>query len=98
MHRVKEPPRHAYRDSVKGGEQTTMATNHGIIKELSRAYATELETVQNYLANSIDLDGVRAEEIKKALLCDIEEELGHATSGLRFQRPLVFRWHLKLNF
>jgi hypothetical protein len=30
----------------------------------------ELETVQNYLANSIDLDGVRAEEIKKALFRD----------------------------
>ena len=27
----------------------------------------ELETVTNYLAISIDLDGVRAEEIKKAL-------------------------------
>ena len=38
----------------------------------------ELETVQNYLANSIDLDGVRAEEIKKALAADIQEELNHA--------------------
>jgi hypothetical protein len=27
----------------------------------------ELETVENYLANSIDLDGMREEEIKKAL-------------------------------
>ena len=50
-----------------------------IVKELKRAYAAELETVQNYLANSIDLDGVRAEEIKKALAADIQEELGHAT-------------------
>ena len=49
-----------------------MATNHDIINELRKAYAMELETVQNYLANSIDLDGVRAEEIKKALLRDIE--------------------------
>jgi bacterioferritin len=55
-----------------------MATNHDIINELRKSYAMELETVQNYLANSIDLDGVRAEEIKKALLGDIEEELGHA--------------------
>jgi bacterioferritin len=55
-----------------------VATNHDIIKELAKAYAMELETVENYLANSIDLDGVRAEEIKKALLKDIEEELGHA--------------------
>ncbi len=49
-----------------------------IIAELKRAYAMELETVQNYLANSIDLDGVRAEEIKKSLAADIPEELGHA--------------------
>jgi len=55
-----------------------MATNQDIINELRKSYAMELETVQNYLANSIDLDGVRAEEIKKALLRDIEEELGHA--------------------
>jgi len=50
-----------------------------IVTELKRAYAAELETVQNYLANSIDLDGVRAEEIKKSLAADIQEELGHAT-------------------
>ncbi|MDQ2867689.1 MAG: rubrerythrin [Verrucomicrobiota bacterium] len=49
-----------------------------ITAELKRAYAMELETVQNYLANSIDLDGVRAEEIKKSLAADIPEELGHA--------------------
>jgi bacterioferritin len=49
-----------------------------IIDELKRAYAAELETVQNYLANSVDLDGVRAEEIKKSLAVDIQEELGHA--------------------
>ena len=49
-----------------------------IIKELRHAYGMELETVQNYLANSIDLDGVRAEQIKKSLAADIQEELGHA--------------------
>ena len=49
-----------------------------IIEELKIAYAMELETVQNYLANSVDLDGVRAEEIKKSLAADIQEELGHA--------------------
>lgn len=49
-----------------------------IIGELKHAYAAELETVQNYLANSIDLDGVRAEEIKKSLGADIQEELRHA--------------------
>jgi bacterioferritin len=63
---------------LQEGGKTAMATNHDIINELRKSYAMELETVQNYLANAIDLDGVRAEEIKKALLSDIEEELGHA--------------------
>src|SRR5258708_39005159 len=50
-----------------------------IIDMLTTAYSMELETVMNYLANSINLDGVRAEEIKKSLAIDIAEELGHAT-------------------
>lgn len=48
------------------------------IESLRRAYCMEMETVANYLAISIDLDGVRAEEIKKSLQTDITEELGHA--------------------
>lgn len=54
------------------------AIREKIVAELKRAYEMELETVENYLANSIDLDGVRAEEIKKSLAADIQEELGHA--------------------
>ncbi len=49
-----------------------------ITKELKRAYGMELETVQNYLANSVDFEGVRAEEIKKSLGADFQEEIGHA--------------------
>lgn len=49
-----------------------------IIELLTKAYWKELETVQNYLANSVNLDGVRAEEIKKALGADVTEELTHA--------------------
>jgi bacterioferritin len=49
-----------------------------VIAMLEKAYCMELETVTNYLANSINLDGVRAEEIKKSLAADIPEELGHA--------------------
>ncbi|HET6880900.1 MAG TPA: ferritin-like domain-containing protein [Pirellulales bacterium] len=56
-----------------------MATNQQVIEMLQTAYSMELETVMNYLANSINLDGVRAEEIKKSLAADITEELGHAT-------------------
>lgn len=49
-----------------------------IIKELAKAYNMELETVTNYVAASTNLDGVRAEEIKKSLAADIPAELGHA--------------------
>lgn len=49
-----------------------------IIAALTASYWMEMETVQNYLANSENLDGVRAEEIKKSLATDILEELGHA--------------------
>src|SRR5688572_12693744 len=49
-----------------------------IIGLLTRAYWMEIETVQNYIANSINLDGVRAEEIKKSLSADITAEIGHA--------------------
>jgi bacterioferritin len=56
-----------------------MATKAEVIEMLQAAYSMELETVMNYLANSINLDGVRAEEIKKSLAADITEELGHAT-------------------
>jgi bacterioferritin len=54
-------------------------TNEAIVQELTKAYWMELETVVNYLANSINLDGVRAEEIKKSLAADVTEEMLHAT-------------------
>lgn len=53
--------------------------NEAIIAELTTSYWMELETVINYLANSINLDGVRAEEIKKSLAADVNEEMLHAT-------------------
>lgn len=49
-----------------------------IVKELITAYELELETVENFLANSVNLDGVRAEEIKKSLAADVTGEIGHA--------------------
>ena len=55
-----------------------MADKNEIVKELVVAYWMEMETIQNYIANSMNLDGVRAEEIKKALEADVTEELGHA--------------------
>ena len=55
-----------------------MASTEEIIELLKTAYSMELETVMNYLANSINLDGVRAEEIKKSLAADVTEEIMHA--------------------
>src|SRR5215475_2458898 len=54
------------------------ATKEQIVASLSKAYNMEVETVLNYLANSLDLEGVRAEFIKQALAADIQEELTHA--------------------
>ena len=49
-----------------------------IIEMLKKAYWMEIETVMSYIANSINPDGVRAEEIKKSLNEDITAEIGHA--------------------
>lgn len=57
-------------------EQTTLKEQ--TIGALQKAYSMEMETVANYLADSVNLDGVRAEEVKKSLADDIQEELGHA--------------------
>src|SRR5919201_600 len=54
------------------------ATKDQIVANLVKAYNMEVETVVNYLANSLDLEGVRAEFIKQALAADIQEEMGHA--------------------
>ena len=49
-----------------------------LVELLTRAYWMEVETVMSYLANSINPEGVRAQEIIESLEKDIEEELGHA--------------------
>jgi bacterioferritin len=49
-----------------------------LIALLTKAYWMEIETVMSYIANSINPDGVRAQEIIESLTEDIEEELGHA--------------------
>jgi len=55
-----------------------VGTNDDIISELTVAYWMEIETMQNYLSNSINLITVRAEEIKKSLAADVTGEFGHA--------------------
>jgi bacterioferritin len=66
------------------------SAGHGILSEgqsekreeivglLAQAYWMEIETVMSYVANSINPDGVRAQEVREALAGDIQEELGHA--------------------
>ena len=54
------------------------AKRHQIVDMLERAYWMEIETVMSYIANSVNPDGVRAQEIKESLAEDIQEELGHA--------------------
>src|SRR5215203_1552484 len=49
-----------------------------LIEMLSRAYWMEIETVMSYISNSINPDGVRAQEIIESLKEDVQEELGHA--------------------
>jgi bacterioferritin len=63
---------------------------HGILSEdrakerdqliglLTKAYWMEMETVISYMTNSINPDGVRAQEVIESLEEDIQEELGHA--------------------
>jgi bacterioferritin len=49
-----------------------------LIAMLQKAYWMEIETVMSYIANSVNPDGVRAQEIVESLKQDIQEELGHA--------------------
>jgi len=54
------------------------AQRERVIELLKRAYWMEIETVMSYIANSVNPDGVRAQEVKESLEQDIQEELGHA--------------------
>ena len=54
------------------------AKQQRIIDELCVSYNSEVETVINYLANSVWLDGIRAKHIKDSLAGEVADELGHA--------------------
>ncbi len=69
--------------SVRTSARGILAPEHAqqreeILQLLTKAYWMEVETVMSYLANSINPDGVRAQEIIESLTEDIDEELGHA--------------------
>lgn len=49
-----------------------------IVDLLTQAYWMEMETVMSYTANSINPDGIRADDVKESLRADIVAELQHA--------------------
>jgi bacterioferritin len=49
-----------------------------LIGLLKKAYWMEIETVMSYISNSINPDGIRAQEVIESLREDVQEELGHA--------------------
>jgi bacterioferritin len=49
-----------------------------LIRLLEKAYWMEIETVMSYIANSVNPDGLRAQEVIEALEQDIQAEHGHA--------------------
>ena len=69
-------------DTSRTGEgilsQEMAEQRRGIVDLLKAAYFMELETVMNYVTNSTNPDGIRAEQVKEALVPDIQEELMHA--------------------
>jgi bacterioferritin len=69
--------------TARGAGQDILAEENAekreeIVELLKKAYWMEIETVMSYIANSVNPDGVRAQEIIEALEEDIQEELGHA--------------------
>lgn len=59
-------------------DSANLKTREHVVEQLRKAYWMEMETVMSYIAASVNLDGVRAQEIKESLAEDVEEELGHA--------------------
>jgi bacterioferritin len=81
---VKELPVATVRSSSEGilSDEKTQQREE-LIGMLQQAYWMEIETVMSYIANSINPDGVRAQEIIESLEGDIQEELGHAQQFAR---------------
>ncbi|MEZ5075300.1 MAG: ferritin-like domain-containing protein [Solirubrobacterales bacterium] len=58
--------------------EASRADREKLVSMLEKAYWMEIETVMSYVANSVNPDGVRAQEVKQSLAADVTEELGHA--------------------
>lgn len=59
-------------------DSANLEAREQVVALLCRAYWMEIETVMSYMAASVNLDGVRAQEVKESLAEDVDEELGHA--------------------
>ena len=74
-------------ETSRGGEgilsEAMAEKREAIVELLKTAYFMELETVMNYVTNSINPDGVRAQEVKENIEEDIQEELAHAQQFAR---------------
>lgn len=57
---------------------TDNSENERVLELLEVAYFDELETIQNYIAHSENLQTVLGEELAEMFLEDVQEELGHA--------------------
>lgn len=68
----------AKREELKKQDSLSDTDRKKIVAALQKSYNMEVETVANYLANSIQLDGMLAMEVKESLGDDVTEELGHA--------------------
>lgn len=53
-------------------------SNERVLELLEEAYFDELETIQNYIAHSENLQTVLGEELAEMFRQDVQEELGHA--------------------
>jgi bacterioferritin len=69
-------------ETNRGGEgilsEAMAEKREAIVELLKTAYFMELETVMNYVTNSVNPDGIRAQEVKESVEEDIQEELTHA--------------------
>src|SRR5260370_41134563 len=69
-----------------------------IVAELQICYATEIEIIQNYLANAVDLDGSLAEPIKALFDDEVQTALAHARrfskriKAMEGRVPLSVQW------
>jgi len=62
---------------VWGANELT-AGRERFVELLTQAYRMELETVTNYLAASVNLDGIRGRLVARALGAEVVDELEHA--------------------